>query len=360
VRQVALVTVGFLMGAAGVVMAIGLWPRPAEFSATTEPVFASVTVSEEALRRNASVELVLADPIRVVAAGAKGRVTSVDVSPGDSLVSGEIVFVVGGVRILAEAAPAPFWRKLKRGDTGDDVAMLQCILAERGFYSGACDGSFGGTTLEALIAYNQAIGIGSSAIFDPAFVLWLPMQPMVVARVDVEVGSWFAAQGEVVLTSEQEPIAVSLRLTGGVESDLARFGDLAFVLNVGGSEIPVAADLAVNMRDVIAVVDVAAAIASRSSPEDEPNDSLLSGNKLVIKGALVGSKEFRSLSVPTAAIVESSGRLCVFVKAGFAPAVVLVTPVGSSITGSTFVEADLRPGQQVVLNPTEAGLLSCS
>lgn len=45
---------------------------------------------------------------------------------------------------------------LNPGDSGPRVAKLQEELAERGFYKGAFDGSFGDKTAEAVVAFKQA------------------------------------------------------------------------------------------------------------------------------------------------------------------------------------------------------------
>ena len=50
---------------------------------------------------------------------------------------------------------------LDPGDTGPRVTKLQEELAERGFYKGAFDGSFGPKTQEAVIAFKKANGLGA-------------------------------------------------------------------------------------------------------------------------------------------------------------------------------------------------------
>jgi peptidoglycan hydrolase-like protein with peptidoglycan-binding domain len=50
---------------------------------------------------------------------------------------------------------------LNPGDTGPRVTKLQEELAERGFYKGAFDGSFGAETAKAVTAFKQANKLGA-------------------------------------------------------------------------------------------------------------------------------------------------------------------------------------------------------
>ncbi len=61
---------------------------------------------------------------------------------------------------VALAAVAPAQDKLlKHGARGEDVKMLQKLLADTGYYAGQVDGIFGGATLEAVQRFQSYNGL---------------------------------------------------------------------------------------------------------------------------------------------------------------------------------------------------------
>ncbi|GAB1644539.1 L,D-transpeptidase family protein [Krasilnikovia sp. MM14-A1259] len=68
----------------------------------------------------------------------------------------------------SESAPAPeITTKLRRGDKGAEVVALQKRLTELGYWNGKADGTFGGTTQQAVFALQKAAGMGRDGVVGP-------------------------------------------------------------------------------------------------------------------------------------------------------------------------------------------------
>ncbi|MCU1482663.1 MAG: peptidoglycan-binding protein [Subtercola sp.] len=97
---------------------------------------------------------------------AAGVVTTVDAQPGQLISSGDRLYSVNLRPVVAVQGAVPAYRAISAGDTGDDVAQLQTMLAARGFYSGAADGRVGKSTVAAIIQWQRSMGIGVTGTGD--------------------------------------------------------------------------------------------------------------------------------------------------------------------------------------------------
>lgn len=77
--------------------------------------------------------------------------------------------------VPAEADPAPepssvndITRVLKKGDSGDDVKILQTRLKELGYYGTEIDGKFGRFTLGAVLAFQLENDLATDGVCGPA------------------------------------------------------------------------------------------------------------------------------------------------------------------------------------------------
>lgn len=166
-------------------------------------------VSERVLDDSRSVALVVEmGESLVLRSGSEGTVTSVSVTPGSVVGSGDRVFEVEGRGVVALASASPLWRDLLKGDKGDDVRVLQRALVDVG-YEIAVDGEVGDETLRA-VADLQGItsesGVRDFVSILPGMFLWLPAKSVTVGKVRVGVGQKIAAGDE------------TLDLDGGVRS----------------------------------------------------------------------------------------------------------------------------------------------
>lgn len=64
--------------------------------------------------------------------------------------------------------PQPVYVDLQKGDSGPTVVQLQTRLKELGFLSGNADGDFGGKTLKAMTAFQNANGLEQTGIASAA------------------------------------------------------------------------------------------------------------------------------------------------------------------------------------------------
>ena len=106
-----------------------------------------------------------------------GVVTSVDLTPGDLVDSGEVVYTVDLQRVVVAIGDVPMFRSLSLGSVGADVSQLQTMLAGMGFFDGDIDGDFGQSTRDAVRGWQKDLGVeddGTVDAGDIVFVLSLP------------------------------------------------------------------------------------------------------------------------------------------------------------------------------------------
>ncbi len=161
---------------------------------------AELPVSERVLddSRNVALAVEMGDPM-VLRSGTEGTVTSVSVTPGKVVASGDTVFEVEGRAVVALASASPLWRELVKGDKGEDVKVLQRALGDVG-YALVVDGEVGDDTLRA-VAVLQGIKseeeVRAFSSISPGLFLWLPAKSVTAAKVRVSVGQKIAAGDEV-------------------------------------------------------------------------------------------------------------------------------------------------------------------
>jgi len=268
----------------------------------------------------------------VVSAGSWiGTVTRVDVSPGDTVASGDVVMRIDAVDRVAVVSSDPFWRPLRRGDTGGDVVMLQQWLTDAGFFDGEVDGVFGSDLRASVIAWAVSLGVVKpDGTFDPAWVLWLPQEPFVVASVEIARGVPAPGPGSEILTGPVPFVSVSLTDQNG----RSLTPDGAWILTVGGIDVYVV--------DGMVDVDGLATLASVLDPE-QPAAS----------GRIQRAEPVETLEIPATAVVSNAaGTLCVFVPDGDGLSPTPVELSGGSAS-SVNVASGLSQGDVVLVNPTD-------
>jgi hypothetical protein len=358
-RHVIAAIGGLVLCVSLVAFTLMAWPKPPDMLDEPEAVLAAVGIHEEALVRSATLEVEVTPGEEVLSNGLDGLVTSVGVSVGDQLVSGSTVAVVDGVKIRAVHTTEPFWRSLRRGDTGSDVAAFQCILVELDLYDESCDGAFGRSTANATVAFNESIGNGRSASFDPIVVLWLPKPAMSIAEVLIEPGRRFPPRDETVVRGPRRASAAVVVVGSIGQDELAAFLPVRFRLVESDESLAVAGDLGVESSGLNAwIVAEYGSASNLQSPEPTTQDGHAAG--VSVAGQVFGSRTVERLSLPTSSIVETGGISCVYVMAGKDPIAVEIAPVDSSISGATYVDGEIEPGQQVIVNPLVLGYRSCS
>lgn len=148
------------------------------------------------LRFVAVAEWPLIDAART---GSGGTVTSVEVTPGDTVDVGDRVYSVDLRPAVIGVGATPSFRDLGLRASGPDVAQLQTLLAELGFYDGEVDAEYGASTRNAVRAWQATMGIDDDGIVQRGDVVWLPELPIRVVPTDaLQLGAPLSA-GEVVL-----------------------------------------------------------------------------------------------------------------------------------------------------------------
>jgi Putative peptidoglycan binding domain/Calx-beta domain len=105
--------------------------------------------------------------IRDVDAAGGGIVNSVTSAAGDTTLTGQTMFSLGGRNAVAEPGSLPFFRSLVPGDSGPDVLELKQILAAAGDYPGPIDDNFTQQTQFALAQWQAQQGYPNSTPANP-------------------------------------------------------------------------------------------------------------------------------------------------------------------------------------------------
>ena len=84
-------------------------------------------------------------------------------------VVGEAFGETGAPGLIAEPegdAPERAFEELKKGSRGDAVAALQEKLIELGYLKGSADGDYGNKTVNAVKAFQRAVGLKPTGVAD--------------------------------------------------------------------------------------------------------------------------------------------------------------------------------------------------
>ncbi len=289
-----------------------------------------VPVTHEDVRARATVSLTVGDvPGREVTGTVTGTVTAAPVA-GSTYDTGDELLRVDDRPVRAMVSGAPLWRALGPGDVGADVRRLQEMLATLGYLTAAPDGRYGERTARAVAAFNRDGGRGPSVReMDPASVVWIGPEPLVVAEVLVAVGG-VVGPGVPVVRGPARPDVVEVTEPPGGVDGAGAFGGAAHVV-VGDVEVPY-----VPGSGAITSPEDAQAVRTALAPATEGT------------AQVVAAEASRVALVPASALVNGAdGTVCVYAGLGAEPTV--VTPLGGGV-GSAQLPADLPLGE-VLANP---------
>lgn len=259
-----------------------------------------------------------------------GTVTGVYAMSGDILKTGDRVLSIDGVDRLAASSDQPFWRLLRRGDSGPDVESLQRLLSLMG-YDVQPDGEFDVSTKEAVQDLEAGLGVlKPSGVFDPAWILWLPVEPFLVTSVATVVSSPAPPPGSAVVVGP--PPLEGVTFFDNQDQPLALEG--SWVFTSGGVEY--------------SLVDGALDSDSLDRLETATGPEVLS-----VSGRVRARAPTEVIEIPATAVTSSAdGALCVWVPEpdGYAPRPV---ELGGGRIAQVFVVSGLSPGDRVLVNPGE-------
>lgn len=178
---------------------------------------------------------------------------------------GQHLLKVDAIWRLAVITERPFFRMIGEGSSGDDVLMLNEMLARLGFSAG---GSEDWSPWTALGVQELAASVGApagTAQFDPSWTVWIPTANFHVTAVHYAVGEAAPVQSSALL--DGRPTANSVHISAdGV--DLIRDSPDEWVLEAAGGSFPYSGDPNRAVTNLIAVADFLPV-------SDQPIDGLL-------------------------------------------------------------------------------------
>jgi peptidoglycan hydrolase-like protein with peptidoglycan-binding domain len=196
-----------LVGAAGFWAGrVVLVPPEDPLDGSSEPV--TYTVAEGRVGRSLQFATVAEWELRPLAwNAAAGVVTSVEVSSGEEVGVGDPLYSVNLRPVVVAVGAVPAFRDLAQNATGADVAQLQTLLAELGFYTGDIDGVFRFTTRTAVRAWQESLGVPVDGVVRRGDVIFVPELPVRVAfSSELVVGASLSGGERLVLEVPSDPV----------------------------------------------------------------------------------------------------------------------------------------------------------
>lgn len=272
-----------------------------------------------------------------------GLVTALYVEPGIEITQGQRVLAVDGVDRVAFARPAPFHRSLSLEDEGPDVALLHDLLLTLGLIDALPSDpeSYSVATARAVESLNVTLGAGTSMVFDPSVVIWMPFAPFPVAAINLEVGISAPAADSTIVTGPTALVSAQLE-----SSDPTR--SLTFEPGIDYVLVRSKARLAVDTGTSAVSGKQLKALAALVEPLAERTDAMVERDTVL-----------RALAVPAPAIMtNASGVLCAWVAKGTPNGVqgtydAVPVVLAGSRSGVTDVVEGLSPTDQVLANPSD-------
>lgn len=277
-----------------------------------------------------------------------GLVLAVQAKPGATLKSGDPVALIAGIQRLAFASDQPFYRPIASGDTGADVAALHRLLQLTGFLktppSDPQTANFATTT--AIRALAASLGLpGTVSTFDPAWVVWLPVDPFPLGTLDLHVGGMAPSPGSVF--GAAQPVLTAAAIAPLNQEPLSLDPSAAWVLTVGATTVDV--DPA-----TLAVKPDALAALAKALPATTDAPSAPAAGPPSASGSVRRKTPLHTLGVPSAAVqANAAGALCVWVADGKSYTAMPVK-LASARAGVSNVSSGIDASAQVLVNPSAA------
>lgn len=289
--------------------------------------------------RTSVVATVRSSPEMDVRSSTAGVVTRVFVAVGDTPSSGDRLIAVNGHVVLAQVGGEPFFRELRLGDTGRDVAQLNAFLARTDFDTNARSETFSSETEAAVRSLQGKIGVPRDGIFRIDYVAYVPADMVGVSRVLVSVGATVSS-GESIVRGSLPLVSVSIAPSESSQS-LAPLDDLPRELLVGAATVPVAGT-ELDASEVRAFQSALRDSGLPLEPSDDPQVRVARG--LYLRAA----SPVTSATVPGSALLVGGDLACLVLVDGDALDVVPLeeaprasTEIGQVLVESEFVGADV-------------------
>lgn len=155
-----------------------------------EPTAAAYTVDEGTVGRSIRFPAAAVWPAADLPAGAaEGVLTSIDVTPGQSVGSGTVLYRVDLRPVTLVSGDVPAFRDLTLGARGPDVAQLRAHLhAEGHLATGTPSSTFDPATRAAVERWQRALGVEPDGVVRTGDVVFAPGLPVRVSLGDLRPG----------------------------------------------------------------------------------------------------------------------------------------------------------------------------
>lgn len=287
----------------------------------------------------ARLELSWSDAATLRSGPVTGRVTALPVLPA-LFDMGATVIEVDGIARPVVTGPRPLWRPLADGVAGPDVDQVHSLLVELGYASGDPPDSVDATFMDAVGAFEAAVGWPRTGEFEPQYAVWLPVAPFEIDGYDVAVGELLPAESP--LTSSNAQV-VSAKVVGLDPTTPVTVPNPYEFEVLSGPTLRVDSGM-IDGSDFGIVTDAAYDLAPDT------------GRPELLDGIARATEETRAQTVPAdAIIIGTDGSQCVKLADN---AVVAVTVIGGS-SGISELEPTLPAEAMVLANPADADTSRC-
>jgi peptidoglycan hydrolase-like protein with peptidoglycan-binding domain/biotin carboxyl carrier protein len=268
---------------------------------------------------------------------------------------GEVVFLPGPALVLESsqlgdtAGPNAPVVTLLTGDSlnGSDVEQLEAALTDEGLDPGDVDGTFTTETQQALIAWQQSIGMEPDGVVNVGGIVFLP-DSIRIAAVNVTVGS-SVNPGTPVLATSSDQSVVAVDLAARDQGLLAEGDEVTVVLP--------------NDVEASATVTYVAPLAtvSGAGPEQQATFEILielddhsvavGFDEAPVDVLVITDQRLDALTVPVGSLLAlAEGGYAVEVDRGNGQTALVAVDPGMYADGYVEIEAEgLQPGDRVVM-----------
>ncbi len=330
-----------LVGSAPVAAVITIGRLPDDLDTITppaRPIAATVRQSTDRGERRVEVRLSWRPGAPVLAPAWSGTVTSIAAAPGEVLQQGDEVLAIDGIARIAARTPRPFHRDLVPGDRGADVDGLNQFLRSQGWRAGTAD-TWTAETSSGVRELERRVGLEPSPLlqFDAEWMVWLPVDHVVVGSIPISIGSDPPAKGVPVVVAQPELTGAVVVSSGSGADAGALPSDDAIVLVVEDLVI----DLPRGARTVPAGV------------LDQLQASTVPGRKTIVATARLRTPKQVSLVPATALITDPIDGYCVLVASSERPRRAVEVIPHRGPPGTVDVGAAVPDGTALLANASE-------
>lgn len=163
------------------------------------------------------------DPDKLIAPAWAGTIQAVSIDEGSVVTSGTPIARLDGVVRLAWNTQGVLYRPLARGDTGEDVGWVKSLLAARGFPQ-STSFKVDRQAIAGIRGFAKSIGVpdfATIATFDPAWIVYLPRESVVLSAVSIEPAEIAPSAGTEIAVGSAVLSGASLLESGTISTEQA-------------------------------------------------------------------------------------------------------------------------------------------